>query len=94
MKLEDSDETIDWTKTFGWEDISMIVPRCMNKYRSDVPKEISSKRLTSLVQTLPGFKSSNEPSMDRLNQIRLAWQIDYDENLEKVTYDHISSYEP
>lgn len=94
LKFDDSEESIDWTSTFGWTDTKSIVVRSMNKYRSVVPSEVPLKQLKVLVRGLPGFVDTKEPTDQVLTDIRSIWQSEYDDNLEKVVFDNLSSYEP
>ncbi len=66
----------------------------MNKFPKTVPSETSTKKLIQLVKTLPGFKNGSECSEDQVLALRRRWQEEYDDNLDKITFENLSSYEP
>jgi hypothetical protein len=94
LKFDGDDSPIDWEKSFSWSDTPAIVDRCMNKYRNRVPNELTTKELDLLVKALPGFSDGEKADHFRLVIIKKAWQDAYDENMEKVISDNLSSYEP
>ena len=66
----------------------------MNKYRDRVPSEMSHVQVKRLVEALPGFDQRTKPTQEQISDVLATWKGMYDENLEKVIFDNLSSYEP
>lgn len=94
LKFDNFEIPIDWSQRFGWNDTSSIVSRCMSKYRNLIPNDLPHAKLATCVRSLPGFDDISEPEKETLREIRSQWQSEYEDNLEKVIFDNLSSYEP
>jgi Fe-S-cluster formation regulator IscX/YfhJ len=68
--------------------------RCMAKYPDRVPSELSDSQISKLVSKLPAFDQDSSPSQEQIRKVSLVWMKMYDDNLEKVTFDNLASYEP
>lgn len=66
----------------------------MLKYPSTVPGELSTVKATKLFKSLPGFDCNQEPTVEQINRVLEKWKEAYNENLDKVMFDNLSSYEP
>lgn len=94
LKFQDDSEFIDWNAKVGWDNSHEIVKRCMSKYRKVVPTDLSVKKAVHLIRGLNGFEDGCNPEDSVIITILAEWKVSYDENLEKVTFESISSYEP
>ena len=90
----DLEKAIDWERRIKWTDIDDIVARCMVKYPSVVPSELSEHSLVELVRSLPGFQDQEHPEKQTVVQVSCQWSKQYAENLEMVIFSNLSSYEP
>ena len=68
--------------------------RCMIKYPQTVPSELTIAKFRGLVKQLKGFSSPEDPEDCVVSSILTSWADAYSENLDKITYDNVSSYEP
>ena len=68
--------------------------RCMRKFPNTVPSELGLHKIRNYVEALPEFIPVPEPGDEVLISIKEKWQEAYAENLERVTFDNLSSYEP
>lgn len=107
LKVDPEEESINWERIIGWEDDEEIVRRyayifveqlsdnrCMMKYPSVVPGEKKVKDILTLVEKLPSFERTSSPDLSHVGKIRGMWIEAYTDNLEKVIFDNLSSYEP
>lgn len=90
----DIETEIDWDRVVSWTDTDDIVKRCMAKYPDTVPAQLSSKDLVLLVIKLPNFQGIHSPDSPTIARIVEMWAREYSENLERVTFQNVSSYEP
>jgi hypothetical protein len=66
----------------------------MKKYPDIVPSELKISKARKFIRDLKGLISSEEPTDEALAPILQSWDDAYRENLERITYDNVSSYEP
>jgi hypothetical protein len=72
--------------------LSMI--RCMRKYPNISPVDLNPKKFKIMVEQLRGFHNSGICDESRVKELISEWTHRYYENVEKVTFDHLASYEP
>jgi hypothetical protein len=94
LKFDGEVHGIDWNVQVSWEDIEEIVRRCMAKYPSIVPTELSLRKAEVLLGNLPGLTKADELTEESFRKIVERWDLAYRENLDKVMFDNLSSYEP
>lgn len=93
LKYDDDDDEINWNTPVDFSNIPELVKRCMSKYPSVVPTEVSVKKVKLLLIKLPGFVDSDvgdEVYQDFLG----AWSQAYQNNIEEIMFKNLSSYEP
>lgn len=66
----------------------------MLKYPSSVPTETSTLQLIKIVEHLRGFKKGSEATSLEITAVKSMWEEEYADNLEKVMFDNLASYEP
>jgi len=94
LKFDDeSEEEIDLEGDVDVNNIPLLVKRCMLKYPSVVPSELTMKRLKKLLVALPGYQECDFPQ-DVYKEIISAWSKAYQENLDEIMFKNLSSYEP
>ena len=107
LKVDPEGEGINWERIISWKDCDEIVKRyanlfvqqlpknrCMMKYPSVVPGEKKVKDILTLIEKLPSFEQGSSPDLSHVGKIRGMWIEAYTDNLEKVMFDNLSSYEP
>ena len=90
---EGSDEDVDLETSVDLTDFPPLVKRCMLRYPSTVPSELTIKRLKRLLGDLPGYRES-ECSPEVYEEFIIAWDKAYRENLDDIMFKNLSSYEP
>jgi len=94
LKFSTDEELIDWVAVLQIGDTEEIVKRCMAKHPAVVPTELTIKKFEQIVSTLPGIQLTEAITKMDFDRIISAWDAAYRENLEKVMFDNLSSYEP
>jgi hypothetical protein len=59
-----------------------------------VPTETSTLQLVNIVEHLRGFQRGSEATSCEISAVKSIWKEEYAENLEKVMFDNLASYEP
>ena len=94
LKFDDgSDEDVDLDAVIDLTDLPLLVKRCMLKYPSTVPKELSLKKVKRLLAALPGYREC-ECSPEVYTEFIKAWDKAYQENLDEIMFKNLASYEP
>jgi hypothetical protein len=94
LKFDDeSEEEIDLEGDVDVKNIPLLVKRCMLKYPSVVPSELTMKRLKKLLVALPGYQECDFPQ-DVYEEIIATWSKAYQEKLDEIMFKNLSSYEP
>ena len=94
LKFDGDDRGVNWESTVSLNDTLEIVKRCMAKYPSVVPSELTLRKAEVLLKVLPGLDKSEKLTRERFDAIITEWEVAYKENLDKVMFDNLSSYEP
>ena len=66
----------------------------MSKYPSTVPTELSRAKAVKLVHELNCISTSALPADDIIDALIRHWDEAYQENLDRVMFANLSSYEP
>ena len=73
---------------------SFVFGRVMLKHPSLVPAETSNPQLVNIVENLRGFQKGTMATPSEITAVISLWKVEYAENLEKVMFDNLASYEP
>lgn len=73
---------------------SVAIYRCMLKYPSSVPAELNTQKAIKLLIKLPGLPKDFPPSTETVGKLLSKWNEAYLENLDRVMFNNLSSYEP
>ena len=93
LKFEETDDRIDWDVTVTLMNIPELVRRCMVKYPSVVPTELTPKKVKVLLKELKSFRRTDND--DKLyEEFLMSWSKAYQENLDEIMFKNLSSYEP
>ena len=94
----ESDDDLDWDSDFDWDTKpKYLVARLIAKYRDQNPDGMRLPKLQRLVRELPGFVGEKRQVKENENvllAIQEAWIERHREEVEKVTDDNLSNYEP
>ena len=93
LKYDDDEDGIDWETSVDFSNITELVKRCMSKYPSVVPTEISIKKAKLLLMKLPGFVNSAVGD-EAYQEFLVVWSQAYQKNLEEIMFKNLASYEP
>ena len=94
LKFDDgSEEEIDFESPVDLKNFPPLIKRCMLKYPSVVPSELSVKKLKKLLEDLPGYRDV-ECAPDVYEKLISEWSKAYQENLDEIMFKNLSSYEP
>ena len=91
---EDSDaEIIMWSTEFTVDETAEAARRLLAKYRNENPNDVSFSKFKRLLLKVEGF-SDRGMNDGGLIKILSLWKVLHHEEIEKITFEHLSSYEP
>lgn len=90
----EDDDVICWDDPFTARDHREAARRCLAKYRHIDPKSLSAHKIELLLRNLKGYKAIDAVDQASFASIIDIWIILHGEEVDKITFNNIASYEP
>ena len=90
----EDDDIICWDDEFTSNDHRESARRCLAKFRHIDPKGLSHQKLAMLLKQLRGYKEVSAHDPRDLNAIIDSWIVLHAEEVDKITFSNVASYEP